>query len=320
LGAAVDSGQKKILILGVTASGKGALAFELARTLGGGIISIDSMKVYRRMDIGTAKPPLEKRKQLPYYLVDVVEPWESFSVDQFLDMAHQAIEAIAEAQKPVIAVGGTAMYIKALLYGLFEGPGTDAALREQIRQEIEQKGLEALHQELVRVDPEAAGRIHPNDQKRIIRALEVYRLTGRPISSFQRQWTRREPEGWTVIGLRRPKELENRRINQRVKKMMDEGFLEEVRGLLNEPRPMSPQARAAIGYAEMIEHLEGKRPLEDTIEQIKINTRRLAKAQRTWFKTFCGVRWIDIGPEDTLQTVLQRCLQMLDSAQRLSNE
>ncbi|MEJ5259936.1 MAG: tRNA (adenosine(37)-N6)-dimethylallyltransferase MiaA [Anaerohalosphaeraceae bacterium] len=316
----MDSGQKKILILGVTASGKGALAFELARTLGGGIISIDSMKVYRRMDIGTAKPPLEKRKQLPYYLVDVVEPWESFSVDQFLDMAYQAIDEIAKAQKPIIAVGGTAMYIKALLYGLFEGPGTDAALREQIRQEIEQKGLEALHRELVRVDPEAAGRIHPNDQKRIIRALEVYRLTGRPISSFQRQWTRREPEGWTVIGLRRPKELESRRINQRVKKMMDEGFLEEVRGLLNEPRPMSPQARAAIGYAEMIEHLEGKRPLEETVEQIKINTRRLAKAQRTWFKTFCGVRWIDIGPEDTLQTVLQRCLSILDSAQRLSNE
>lgn len=316
----MDSGQKKILILGVTASGKGALAFELAHTLGGGVISIDSMKVYRRMDIGTAKPPLEKRKQLPYYLVDVVEPWESFSVDQFLDMAHQAIEEISEAQKPVIAVGGTAMYIKALLYGLFEGPGTEPALREQIRREIEQKGLDVLHQELVRVDPEAAERIHPNDEKRIIRALEVYRLTGRPISSFQRQWTRREPEGWTVIGLRRPKELESRRINQRVKKMIEEGFLEEVRGLLNEPRPMSPQARAAIGYAEMIEHLEGKRPLEETIEQIKINTRRLAKAQRTWFKTFCGVHWIDIGPEDTLQTVLDRCLRFLDSAQRLSNE
>lgn len=316
----MEYGPQKILILGVTASGKGALAFELARALGGGIISVDSMKVYRRMDIGTAKPPLEKRKQLPYYLVDVVEPSDSFSVDQFLDMAHQAIGEITASGRPVIAVGGTAMYIKALLYGLFEGPGTDAALREEIRREIEQKGLEAVHRELARVDPEAAGRIHPNDQKRIIRALEVFRLTGQPISSFQRQWTRSEPPGWTVIGLRRPKEIESRRINQRVKRMMEEGFREEVRGLLNEPRPMSPQARAAIGYAEMIEHLEGKRSLEETVEQIKINTRRLAKAQRTWFKTFCGVRWMDIGPEDALQTVLERCLKMLNSGQRLSNE
>jgi tRNA dimethylallyltransferase len=316
----VGTGQKKILILGVTASGKGTLAFELARMLGGSIISVDSMKVYRRMDIGTAKPPLEKRKQLPYYLVDVVEPWESFSVDQFLDMAHLAIEEITQSQRPVIAVGGTAMYIKALLYGLFEGPGTDPLLREQIRREIEQKGLAAVHQDLAQVDPQAAERIHRNDQKRIIRALEVYRLTGKPISSFQNQWTRTQPQGWTVIGLRRPKEIESRRINQRVRKMMEQGFLEEVRALLKEPRPMSPQARAAIGYAEMIEHLEGKRSLDETIEQIKINTRRLAKAQRTWFKTFCGVHWIDIDAEDTLPAVLDKCLRLLDSAQQLSKE
>jgi len=308
----VDTKHQKILILGVTASGKGALAFELARMLGGEIISVDSMKVYRRMDIGTAKPSPERRKQIPYHLIDVVEPSESFSVDQFLDRAHQAIGVITAAGKPVIAVGGTAMYIKALLYGIFEGPGGDAALRGRLRQEIEQRGLEALYQELAAIDPAAAGRIHSRDQKRIIRALEVYRLTGKPISTFQQQWTRQEPRGWTVIGLRRPKELESRRINQRVRKMLEDGFREEVHGLLAEPQLLSPQARSAIGYAEMIEYFEGKRTWEQTVEQIKINTRRLAKAQRTWFKTFAGVRWIEIGPDEDLPQVLERCLHLLE--------
>lgn len=311
----MGSGPEKILILGVTASGKGAVAFELARLLGGQIISVDSMKVYRRMDIGTAKPPLEKRKQIPHHLIDVLEPWESFSVDQFLDRACLAVERIQKARQPVIAVGGTAMYIKALLYGLFEGPGTDAAIRQQILQEIQQKGLETLHQELTRIDPQAAQRIHRNDQKRIVRALEVFRLTGKPISSFQQQWTAAPPRGWTILGLRRPKEVENHRINQRVRRMMDEGFRQEVCALLEEPKPLSPQARAAIGYAEMIEHLEGKRSLQETVEQIKINTRRLAKAQRTWFKTFSRVCWIEIAADDSLQTVVERCLQRLDSAQ-----
>ena len=307
----MDTKHRKILILGVTASGKGALAFELARMLGGEIISVDSMKVYRRMDIGTAKPSPERRKQIPYHLIDVVEPSESFSVDQFLDRAHQAIGVITAAGKPVIAVGGTAMYIKALLYGIFEGPGGDAALRGRLRQEIEQRGLEALYQELAAIDPAAAGRIHSRDQKRIIRALEVYRLTGKPISTFQQQWTRQEPRGWTVIGLRRPKELESRRINQRVRKMLEDGFREEVRGLLAEPQPLSPQARSAIGYAEMIDCFEGKRTWEQTVEQIKINTRRLAKAQRTWFKTFAGVRWIEISPDEDLPQILERCLHLL---------
>lgn len=308
----MDTKHQKILILGVTASGKGALAFELARMLGGEIISVDSMKVYRRMDIGTAKPSPERRKQIPYHLIDAVEPSESFSVDQFLDRAHRAIEAITAAGKPVIAVGGTAMYIKALLYGIFEGPGSDAALRSRLQQEIEQRGLEVLYQELAAIDPAAAGRIHSRDQKRIIRALEVYRLTGKPISAFQQQWTRQEPRGWTVIGLRRPKELESRRINQRVRKMLEDGFREEVRGLLAEPQPLSPQARSAIGYAEMIDCFEGKRTWEQTVEQIKINTRRLAKAQRTWFKTFAGVRWIEIGPDEDLPQVLERCLHLLE--------
>lgn len=307
---------KKILILGVTASGKSSLAFELAKTVGGEIVSVDSMKVYRRMDIGTAKPPLSKRQVIPYHMIDVVEPSDAFSVDRFLDMASEAIAEIEGRGKPVVAVGGTAMYIKALLYGLFEGPGTDAEVRAKLAEAIGRIGLAELHQKLATVDPEAAQRIHPNDEKRIVRALEVYELTGRPISSFQKQWEpQAEPaEEWLVVGLRRPKEAESQRINLRIKRMMEEGLREEVVKLLAEEKPLSKQAAAAIGYSEMIAHLQGKMGQEETVEQIKVNTRKFAKAQRTWFKTFRGVQWIDISEADTVHTVLERVLQLVSGS------
>ncbi len=310
----MSSKTQKILILGVTASGKGALAHELASALGGEIISVDSMKVYRRMDIGTAKPPLEKRRLIPYHLIDVVEPSDSFSVDRFLSLAEQAVADIQSRQKSVVAVGGTAMYIKALLYGLFEGPGTDENIRQKLKQQAAAEGLELLHKRLAAVDAEAAGRIHPNDEKRIIRALEVFELTGKPISHFQKQWnTPHPPEGWQIFGLRRPKETENRRMNARVKRMVDQGLREEVAALLAEPKPLSKQASAAIGYAEMIAHLKGQIDLDEAVEQIKINTRRFAKAQRTWFKTFRGIRWLDIEQEGTVQTILEKVLELMDT-------
>jgi tRNA dimethylallyltransferase len=302
---------KKILIIGVTASGKGSLGFELAKHLNGEIISVDSMKVYRRMDIGTAKPPLEKRRQIPHHLVDVVEPSESFSVDRFLELTAAAAAQIQTAGKPVVAVGGTAMYIKALLHGLFEGPASDPAVRQKLTEQIECNGLLSLHNRLAAVDPQAAARIHPNDQRRIVRALEVFELTGKPISDLQRQWENQAAADWQVFGLRRPKEVESRRINLRVKRMADEGLLDEVKNLLAEPLPMSKQARAAIGYAEVIDHLAGNSSFDQAVEQIKINTRKLAKAQRTWFKTFRNVQWIDIDDADTLQTVTRRTLDCL---------
>jgi tRNA dimethylallyltransferase len=298
---------KMILILGVTASGKGRAAFELARVLDGEIVSVDSMKVYRRMDIGTAKPPAEVRREVRYHLIDVVEPSESFSVGLFLERALPAIEDIGHRGKTVIAVGGTALYIKALLYGLFEGPGSDAKIRAALRERAEAEGLVALHAELVRLDPEAAGRINANDAKRIIRALEVHQLTGTPISSFQKQFQAEQPKhDWTIIGLRREKSVESRRINARVRKMIEMGLVDEVASLLAEEKPLSPQARCAIGYAEIIEHLAGQMELDETIERIKINTRRLAKGQRTWFKTIRHVQWLDIEPEESDKNVLGR--------------
>ncbi len=302
-----------ILVLGVTASGKARLGFELARSLDGEIVSVDSMKVYRRMDIGTAKASKEAQQQIRHHMIDVVEPSESFSVGLFLEKALAAIEDIRSRGKTVVAVGGTALYIKALLYGLFEGPGSDEGIRAELRAQAHREGTVRLHEALQRIDPEAANRIDRNDAKRIIRALEVYQLTGRPISSFQKQFDAEQPvHDWTILGLRREKPEESRRMNARVKKMIDQGLVEEVKSLLAEDRPLSQQARCAIGYAEIIEHLQGRMNLEDAVEEVKKNTRRLAKGQRTWFKTFKGVRWIDVGPEEAAESVIERAKRELD--------
>jgi len=301
-----------ILIPGVTASGKGRLAFDLAEHLDAEIISIDSMKVYRRMDIGTAKPPKEARQRVKYHLIDVVEPSDSFSVGAFIDAASDAMEQIKSRNRKIVAVGGTALYIKSLLYGLFDGAGTDENIRTELRARAEAEGLAQLHRELTKIDPEAAERINPNDARRIVRALEVYQLTGKPISTFQKQWEQRQMKhDWTIIGLRREKADASSRINRRVKKMIDAGLVDEVKSLLDEEKPLGKQARCAIGYAEIIEHLSGQTSLEDAIESIKINSRRLAKGQRTWFKTFQNVHWLDIAEDETPEQILARTKRLL---------
>ena len=300
------------LILGTTASGKGQLAFDLAQSLGGEIISIDSMKVYRRMNIGTAKPPKEARQRINYHLIDIVEPSESFSVAAFLNAALEAIEQIKNRNKFVVAVGGTALYIKALLYGIFDGPGTDEQLRSQLLSRIKSESSAELYSELTKIDPATAQRISHNDTKRIIRALEVYHLTGKPISSLQKQFAAQKPlHDWTIIGLRREKTDTNSRINKRVKKMITAGLVDEVKSLLAEEKPLSKQARCAIGYAEIIEYLAGKQTLEDAVELIKKNTRRLAKGQRTWFKTFKNVHWLDISTEDPSEKIFNQAKTLI---------
>ncbi|MGA2171666.1 MAG: tRNA (adenosine(37)-N6)-dimethylallyltransferase MiaA [Sedimentisphaerales bacterium] len=308
----------RILILGVTASGKGRLAFELAKSINAEILSIDSMKVYRRMDIGTAKPPKEVRVQIPYHLIDVVEPGESFSVARFLELARAAINDIKKRNKAVVAVGGTALYIKSLLYGLFDGPGADEQIRTELKAQAQAHGLDSLYEHLQKIDPDAAAKISRNDAKRIIRALEVFKLTGKPISSFQSQWNttqdaERTTHDWIIIGLRREKTEESKRINARVKKMIDAGLVDEVSRLLAEPKPLSEQARCAIGYAEIIDHLSGKQSLDEAIELIKKNTRKLAKAQRTWFKTFPNVHWLELTSDETPEQILNRAKAILNN-------
>lgn len=291
-------------IIGCTASGKAGLGRELARRTGGEIVSIDSMKVYRRMDIGTAKPSAALRAEIPHHLIDVVEPSQEFSVARYVGLAEAAIADIQHRGRPVFIVGGTPLYVKSISEGLFEGPGADPEVRARLTQIAVREGSTVLHDRLRRVDPTAGARIHQNDLRRLVRALEVYELTGRPISELQAQWDRdRKKYRCVFLGIRREKPDQHHRINDRVRKMMEEGFLDEVRSLLAEPQPLSVAARQALGYAELIAHLDGKQNLADTIELIKINTRQFAKAQRTWFRRFRETEWIDVTEADTAASV-----------------
>jgi tRNA dimethylallyltransferase len=277
------------------------------------------MKIYRRMDIGTAKPSPADRAEIAHHCLDLVEPSESFSVAQFVEHGDAAIESIAAAGDAALAVGGTSLYIKALSEGLFDGPSADGELRAALQARARRDGLAALHAELARVDPAAAGRIHPNDERRIVRALEVYRATGRPISQLQRQWDRgRRRHECVFVGLRREKDDQSRRINARARRMVEAGLRDEVAALLAEPAPLSPQAAQAVGYAEMIDHLRGRRSLDETLEQIKINTRRLAKKQRTWHRRFRDVQWFDLAADEPPARVAERVLDRvrLEGAQR----
>ena len=291
-------------LMGCTGSGKGAVGRELAQRVDAEIISVDSMKVFRRMDIGTAKPTREQRAQVPHHVIDVVEPSEDYSVAQYVLAAQQAIADIISRGKHVLCVGGTALYIKALSEGLFEGPSADPRVRARLHARAKELGTARLHDELRRVDPEAAERIHPHDLRRLVRALEVYELTGQQITALQTQWDRqRQVFDCTFLGLRWEKEEQNRRTNARVKGMLDLGLVDEVASLLAEDRPLSTTARQALGYAEIIAHLRGEVSLEDAVENIKINTRKFTKAQRTWYKRFGQTRWMDLEPGSTADTV-----------------
>lgn len=301
-------------IIGCTGCGKGEVGRQLALGVGGEIISADSMKVYRRMDIGTAKPNPEARRRVRHHLIDVVEPSESFSMADFVRRAEAAAQEISLRRKVIFAVGGTGMYIKALSEGIFEGPSAEPDLRERIHQRAQRHGVEALHAELATVDPQAADRIHRKDLRRMVRALEVYELTGQPITALQTQWDReRTKHHCTFIGLRRTLEDQNHRTNSRVKRWIQLGWVDEVRALLNESPPMSTTSRQALGYTELIEHVSAKASLEEAIEKIKIATRQFAKAQRTWFRRFRSTRWFDLDADTSVQHVADRILDTWNS-------
>jgi len=288
-----------IFITGCTGSGKSVLAHRLALALDAEIISIDSMKVYRDMDIGTAKPSPQARKQVKYHLIDVVDPSERFSAAGFVDLAEKAIDDICRRGRLIIGVGGTVLYLKALTEGLFEGPSSQAQVRSELLELAETRGSEFLHRQLREIDPEAAERIHRNDVKRIVRAIEVFKVTGRPISRLQRQFgSLRDDYHMLFIGLAHDRARLNRRINARVKKMIQSGLVEEVERLHSRRPLISEQAGQALGYAEIIQYLEHKCDLQTAIEKIKINTRRFAKSQRTWFRQMRHIDWVEIPEEN----------------------
>jgi tRNA dimethylallyltransferase len=293
-----------IVILGPTAAGKTRLAIDLARRLPGGgeCVGCDSMQVYRGMDVGTAKPTPDEQAAAPHHLLDVADPADdAFSVDRWLGLAEQAIAGIRARARWPIVVGGTNLYVKALLEGLFDGPPPDP----QLRATLATRSIEALRAELVEIDPESAARIHANDRRRTIRAIEVYRTAGRPISELQQQWDRgRVRDDAFLVGLDYPVEAINRRINARVRDMVAAGLFEEVRALAG-AGALGPQAREALGYRQVLDHLEGRCSADEAVEQIKIRTRRFAKQQRTWlrrFRTISASTWIraDVGDSQAI--------------------
>lgn len=303
-GAVMAGSPPLLVILGPTASGKSDLAMAVARRAGAEILSVDSMQVYGGMDVGTAKPSPAERAEVRHHLLDVVGPGESFTVARFVELADAVIADAARRGVPLVATGGTPLYYKALFEGLFEGPAADEATRARLRA----LPGEELYRRLKEADPAAASRIHPNDQKRLVRALEVHELTGSPISSFQTHWTAPRPRHGAIwVGLEWDKEALNRRINARVKAMMAAGWLEEVRRLV-ETGPLSHTAAEATGYRELIDHLAGKLTLEEATERIKIATRQLARRQMKWFRRFRDVTWLkgDHPVEQLTAQVLQR--------------
>lgn len=298
-------------LTGATASGKSGLSLPLAQKLDAEIISLDSMAIYKGMDIGTAKPSAELRSAIPHHLIDIRSPNESYSVSQYRDAALEKIADIQSRNRQVLFVGGTALYLQALIKGIFEGPPADWEFRAQIEKELETTGQEELHKRLAMFDPLSADKLHPNDTRRIIRALEVLHLTGRPISHLQREFERSmEPPQCRVFWLHLPRPQLHERIEARVEQMFQQGLVTEVDGLLQEFGSLSHSAMQAVGYKEVIAHLKGDYDLDEAVEQVKIRTRRFARGQETWFRNMNESQVIeresDFDPEPAADEIIQR--------------
>lgn len=286
-------------VTGATASGKSQVSLELARQLDGEIISLDSMAIYRGMDIGTAKVSSDIRDQIPHHLIDILEPTENFSVTQYREAALEAIEGIRARGKQPIFVGGSALYLKAMLRGIFDGPPADPEFRSKIENELKDVPIEELHKRLQQVDPISAQKLHPNDQRRIIRALEVYHSTGEPISHLQNEFEKSHaPDQCKVFTLRHPRPVLHQRIQDRVAWMFQHGLVAEVEKLLEGHGDLGKTASQAVGYREVIDHLRGSHDLARTQELVLFRTRQFARHQETWFRGLPECQMLDI-PQDS---------------------
>ena len=304
-----------ICIAGPTASGKTALSIALARELDGEIVSCDSMQVYRRMDIGTAKPTPEERAGIPHYMLDVAEPSEDFSVSRYCEMASPIVDDILSRDKTAIIVGGTGLYMDSLIRGNTFAPYPATGRREELEALAAKEGIEAVLAQLREVDPESAQRLHPSDQKRIIRAMEVYLETGMTITEHNRR-TQAIPPKYNPLWL--ALEDENRqdlydRIDRRVDAMLDAGLLDEIRGLLDEGVPPHCTAMQAIGYKEFLGALQGHCTVEEAAELVKKSSRHYAKRQLTWFRRNPRIHWLRrAGEKDEILSAARQILRNFD--------
>lgn len=289
--------QPVVAIVGPTAVGKTKLSVEVAKHFNGEIISGDSMQIYKGMDIGTAKVTEEETQGIPHYMVDIKEPDEGFSVAEFQEKVQGYIKEISEKGKLPIIVGGTGLYIQSVLYNFqFSNEGSDEDFRKTLENKVEVEGVEPYYQRLQFIDPEQASKIHPNNVRRVIRALEVYETTGMTMTEYQEKQQQESPYYPILIGLEMEREKLYERINKRVDTMIDQGLLEEVRELY-EKGYASSQSMQAIGYKEFIPYFNGERSLEEAVFLLKRNSRRYAKRQYTYFRNKMHIDWYEITVE-----------------------
>ena len=302
---------KVVVICGPTASGKTALSIELAKKINGEIISGDSMQIYKDMDIGTAKPTKEEMQGIRHYLIDFVEPSKRYSVAEFKKDAENAIEEILKKGKVPIIVGGTGLYIDSLIYGIeYQDIKIDEKYRKELEKRAEVEGLQKLYEEAYNIDSRAAEKISKNDKKRIIRILEIYKATGKTKTEQEIESRKKESKyDYIVFAINMDRQKLYERINKRVDIMIKQGLIEEVENLLKKYNKF-PTAMQGLGYKEVVEYLDGKVAKEEMIEKIKMETRRFAKRQITWFKKNKQIIWIDglKDKEDNIQLILNNCL------------
>ena len=302
-----------ICIAGPTASGKTALAATLAKELNGEVVSCDSMQVYKHMDIGTAKPTLEEMQGIPHHMIDVAEPWEDFSVSRYCEMAAPIVDDIISRGKTAVIAGGTGLYMDALIRGNAFAPFPATGVRERLEAQADAEGMEAMLSRLRAVDPDAARRLHLSDRKRILRALEVYLETGETITEHNRKTQAVPPRYsplWLGLDFARRGEL-YRRIDLRVSLMLEQGLVEEIRGLLADGIPEKATAMQAIGYKEFVDALDGRCTIEEAADQVRQSSRRYAKRQLTWFRRNKAIHWLIRDTGDTGREILENARRIV---------
>lgn len=302
-----------LFLTGPTSSGKTPLAIELAERLEADIFSLDSMAIYRGMNIGTAKPNAQQRAAVPHHLLDIVDPTESFSVSSYVTEAHKLASQVISSGRRVLFCGGTPLYLKSLLRGLFLGPEADWDFRDSVEKDIEKHGQDAFRERLMQVDPLLAHKLHPHDHRRAIRALEVARITGRPLSHWQQQFET-PSRNCPVAVLQLDRAWLHERINTRVDNMLADGLIEEVRQLETDYTELGRTARQAVGYREVLEHFTGATTIEEMTELIKAHTRQFARRQEIWFRGLSELRGIPITPESTIDQLADAVMQSFESS------